>query len=52
MENLYAVSNGSSTIASKEDCPNPNPNAKPNPNPNPNWGAISLGGNCPDTVSN
>ena len=32
--------------------PNPNSNANAKPNPNPNRGAIFLGGNCPDTVTN
>ena len=32
--------------------PNPKSNANAKPNPNPNRGAIFLGGNCPDTVTN
>ena len=33
---------GSRTIAPEKNYPNPNPNH--------NWGAIFLGGNCPDTI--
>ena len=43
---------GSRKIAPEENCPSPpspNFNANPKPNPDPDRGAISLGGNFPDT---